>query len=408
MRRVSTGLPEGPGTQATPVPGGTRGFDALPYHRAVAHRVRMLEPASWASFAQAADADDGTGLDEALRRGAYRLDPAAHPHVAAAARRAAAALGVDVPVSTHQLEGGAGANAALLFTPGEAVVTFSGPLLDLLGPGELTAVLGHELAHHVLWRLDGAALLVADRLLDAVALDARTPPVWAETARRWSLATELAADRGALLACGDLRTAVAALVRTTTGLASADPDAFLAQARSVDPAAGAAPGRSHPETVLRAWALEAWSRSPDEGDEAVAAVLGTGLDLEALDLLDRERLETLTRRVVEAMLADPALATDAVLAHARQFFPDVAPTPGAAATFAVPASATDATRRYLAYVLLDLATVDPDLEDGGLRAALALAASTGLGAAVADAAARERLVPAATLDRLVAAAGGPA
>ena len=73
----------------------------------------------------------------------------------------------------------------------------------------------------------------------------------------------------------------------------------------------------------------------------------------------------------------------------------------------VPASATGATRRYLAYVLLDLATVDPDLEDAGLRTALALAASTGLGSAVADAVTREKLVPPATLARLVAAAGGP-
>ena len=368
------------------------------YHRDVAARLRALEPASWSAFARAAP--ERGDLDDRLARGAYRLDPGAHPDVAQAAARAAAALGVTVPVSAHQLEGGEGANAALLFVPDEAVVAFSGGLLGLLGPGELTAVLGHELAHHVLWTLDDGSYLVADRLLDALALDARTPAVWLETARRWALATELAADRGALLACGDLRTAVAALVRTTTGLASADPDAFLAQARRIDPGEGVRPGRSHPETVLRAWALEAWSRSPGEGDEAVALVLGSALDVEALDLVDRERLETLTRRAVEAMLAVPSVATDAVLAHARLFFPDVAVTPGAGATFAVPASASEATRRYLAYVLLDLATVDPDLEDGGLRAALALAASTGLGTAVKDAVAAEKLLPAATLERL--------
>ena len=377
--------------------------DVVAYHREVAARLRTLEPASWSAFAQAAARADRGDLDDRLVRGAYRLDPAAHPDVAAAAATAAAALGVTVPVSTHQLEGADGANAALLFVPDEAVVTFSGGLLGLLGPGELTAVLGHELAHHVLWTQDDGSYLVADRLLDALALDARTPALWLETARRWALATELAADRGALLACGDLRTAVAALVRTTTGLASADPDAFLAQARRVDPGEGVRPGRSHPETVLRAWALEAWSRAAGEGDEAVALVLGPGLDVEAPDLVDRERLETLTRRAVEAMLAVPSVATDAVLAHARLFFPDVAAAPGAGATFAVPSSATDATRRYLAYVLLDLATVDPDLEDGGLRAALALAASTGLGTAVRDAVAREKLLPAADLDRLAGA-----
>jgi hypothetical protein len=355
------------------------------YHRAVAEQLRRREPAAWAAVAEAArgnagDPADGPGaaLQNELLRSAYRLEPASHPQVQQATERACAVLGVRVPVTLWQLEGDPHPNATLLHRPGEAVIAFSGGLLPLLTQDELTAVVGHELSHHLLWSWQDGALLVADRLLDAVAADARTPAAYLETARRWGLATELAADRGGLRACGDLRVAVAALVKTATGLPSVDPDAFLAQAAAVDPADGVRPGRSHPETVLRVGALARWASDPADGDAALAALLGSGLDLDRLDLTERDQLEELTRHTVKAMLAAPGMAGEAVLAHARLFFPDLAAAPAAADTVPVPAQASEATRRYLCYVLLDLATVDPDLEDAGLAEARTVAAAAHL------------------------------
>jgi hypothetical protein len=275
----------------------------------------------------------------------------------------------------------------LLHTADEAVIALSGTLLDLLDDGELTAVLGHELAHRVLWTAQDGRFLVADRLLDALRHDPRTPTAYLETGRRWNLATELYADRGALLACAALPTAISALVKIGTGLAEVDAAAFLAQAEAADPASGSrAP--THPETVLRARALARWWSDED----ATATVLAPGLDLDALDLIDRERLERLTRELIEDALAVPTVRTDAVLAHAHQFFPGLEPavrtTPAA-----VPPQATEATRRYLAYVLLDLATVDPDLDDAGLTAVRSLADRVGLGPALAEAITREQLDP---------------
>ncbi len=82
-------------------------------------------------------------LEQALAvRTAYRLDPGAHPEVAAAGARAAAARGLDVTVTVYQLEaadnraGGSGpaGNAHLVHAPGEAAVVVSGGLLSLLAP----------------------------------------------------------------------------------------------------------------------------------------------------------------------------------------------------------------------------------------------------------------------------------
>jgi Zn-dependent protease with chaperone function len=211
----------------------------LAYHTEIAARLEALEPQGWAVFARAAGrpasvspvtaegdqvaaSDD---LEEQLLRHAYRMEPDAHPRVHAAARRAGEAIGITAPITIFQLEGADQANAALAYRPSEALIALSGNLLSLLGDDELVACFGHELAHHRLWGADASRLLVADRFLSALAVDAATPPYYLETGRRFDLATELYADRGSLLACGSLEVAISSLVKVATGLADVDPAA---------------------------------------------------------------------------------------------------------------------------------------------------------------------------------------
>ncbi len=394
------------------------GLRPLPYHLEIADRLAVREPNLWRAFGEAtsrlgepptpaaapASAPSGDAavapisitapdeLQEALLRSAYRLDPASHPAVHAAATRAASALGVTVPVVVYQFEGSDGANAELIFRPGEAIVAFSGNTLGLLHGDELTAAFGHELAHHLLWSTDGGRILTADRLLAGLTMDARTPPVYYETARRYDLATELYADRGARLACGDLGAAIRSLVKVATGLAEVDDVAYLAQAEAANPRSGSR-GQTHPETVLRAWVLARWDPggAADEAEAvaAVAALLQPALDLDHLDLIDADRLAGVTRTLVmESLAAGEWLRTEPVLGHARQFFPVEAGGTGAAVRFPdglavtpIPAGASTETQRYLAYVLLDLATVDPDHDDPALIELLAVARLAGLGPA---------------------------
>jgi peptidase M48-like protein len=391
----------------------------LAYHTEIAARLEALEPRGWAVFARAAGqpstptthAADGEeitladDLEAQLLRHAYRMEPDAHPRVHAAARRAGDALGVGIPITIYQLEGADQANAALAFRPGEALIALSGNLLALLGDEELVACFGHELAHHRLWSGDGSRLLVADRFLMALGLDAATPPSYLETGRRFDLATELYADRGSLLACGSLEVAISSLVKVATGLSDVDPAAYLRQAREAHPERGTE-GATHPETVLRAWALERWADG--DGDEAVRVLLAPGLDIERLDLVDRELLESLTRRLVMDAVAPAWMQTGDVTSHARQFLVDVRTSYGWAGTrlasadvrdapaipvdARVPAEASMETRRFLAYVLLDLATVDPDLGDESLIECLAVAREAGIDAAFEEVA-RKELAP---------------
>jgi hypothetical protein len=119
------------------------------------------------------------------------------------------------------------------------------------------------------------------------------------------------------------------------------------------------------------------------------------------------------------VLADPWWRTEAVVTHARQYFPDLDPfpggappawgTPAAGAARVVPGSATPATLRYLAYVLLDAVTADPDLDDEAATGrALAIAHRIGLGAAFEEVARAELTHSAGTWRKLAGAVVPPA
>ncbi len=173
----------------------TNALAPLPYHLAIAARLESLEPRGWGVFATAVRQEpgtaagdptsetdlDGDGLEQQLLRHAYRMEAASHPRVHAAASRAAEALDLTVPVSIYQLESMEGANAALAFRRDEAVIALSGNLLALLTDEELVACFGHELAHHRLWTAEAGRVLVADRFLGALTIDAATPPYYLET-----------------------------------------------------------------------------------------------------------------------------------------------------------------------------------------------------------------------------------
>jgi hypothetical protein len=352
-------------------------LSALAYQQSVLAVVRRVDERAWTALL-------GGPADDVPLRNAYKLEPSGHPEVHEAARRAAAALEVPGEIDFYQVNGEP--NASYLHQAGRAVIVFQGALLDRLTVDELTAVIGHELAHRLLWQAEDGGFLAVDRLLDAAAGDARTPSQYLETHRRWSLATELFADRGALTACGDLSTAVRALLKLETGLSTVDPEAYLRQAESLDLSSGSR-GTTHPESVGRAWALKNWQAGED-----VEALITGPLDVDAPDLLDAVLLRELSRDF--AALVSQTLRTDAVATAAAGFADPPGPlgVPGGAVRFDEPLAIRPvdgaplprprpmaaATLRYLSYLLLDLATADPELGEDGLVASLALARRVGL------------------------------
>ena len=352
--------------------GVLRQLTPLPYHSAVTTILESEHPKAFEALRSGPIGGDD--LDQALLRSTYRLDPTSHPEAHAQLARAAEALGVTVPVELYAGESGDKPNAELVFVPDRAIVVLTGGLSDLLADDELCAVMGHELSHHVLWTSEGGRHLVASRLLEASETDARTSGEYLETARRFRLATELYADRGALLATGLVEPAVGGLLKLATGMKQVDPGAYLRQAAEVDLTSGSA-GQTHPENVLRSWALQQWHAHGDDAEEAVAAAIGPPLDLAALDLLGQDALRDLTRELAHQAMQVEELRSPEAMELAERYGAEVpsGPTPLAELPREDLGALPPDTRRYLCAVLADLATSDPDAPRSALAAAVAVA-----------------------------------
>jgi len=319
---------------------------------------------AWASSASVRGAAAEELRAEMLKTN-YRLDAQGHPELVAQCALVAERMEVTAPVTMYQSTAGAGMNACLCFFPGEVHIVFSGPILATLKEQELSAVLAHELAHYRLWEIENGDFLVADRLLSAAANDSRAAWSHAQTARRFQLYTEIYADRGACVGCGELDAAVAALVKTETGLAQVSGASYLRQAEEIfSREAATAKGIDHPETFIRARALQLWREGDEELDSWLAATIEGPLTIDSLDLIGQGKLTALTRRFLGALLRPKWFQTAAVLAHAKSFFTDFAPAREADDALVSELVGLDGpTREYFCYLMLDFAVVDRELND---------------------------------------------
>jgi hypothetical protein len=135
----------------------------------------------------------------------------------------------------------------------------------------------------------------------------------------------------------------------------------------------AAEGISHPETFIRARALELWQTQPESSAAAIARMIEGAIELNELDLAGQRRVTEATRQLLTRLLQPMWFQTPAVLGHARLFFADFQPGPtDTAALDSVLKQGGASMREYFCYVLLDFAKADPDLDDMPLVAALEL------------------------------------
>jgi hypothetical protein len=132
------------------------------------------------------------------------------------------------------------------------------------------------------------------------------------------------------------------------------------------------------------------------------------LDITALDVLGQAALQDVTKALIDVMALPKGNRTDAVMAHARQFFLDYRWPDGPGAEAAALPDMTSQTLDYLGYVLLDLAHCDQERADDLLVAALGVARRHGLDAAFRKIARKELKKTVDELARLErqAAAGG--
>ena len=370
------------------------------FHRRLRDALQAQEPGLfrwYSSDAYEIERVDRLRLE--LLRTSYRLSPESHERPHRLAREAAQKIGVEVPIVLYQLNQGEHANAGLCFAKGEAHVVLFGPLLSSLDDAELTALLGHELAHHRLFTVEDGTFRVAAELIEASAAHAGSGAAFIEAAlrnRRW---TEIFADRGAALAAGGIEPGIACLVKVGTGLAQVSAKDYLAQAREVVARLAereTEKGDTHPENAVRAIALELWQAKGEAADDEIATMVEGVITLETLDIVQQIDLSDRTRKLLDRVLAPAWMRTEATLARARRFFPDYEWS----LPHAVEPAPPGALDEYFAYVLLDFAVVDSSLGEVALAQSLTTAAELGLRDAIVALARKELKSTAGTLSQL--------
>jgi len=347
----------------------------LPFHDALRGALRDLEPGLWSWYAS-----DGFGKKYAddvrleLLRSTYRMPREQHALVYDIVDEIREAFGISAPATLYQAQEDGPMNAGLVFVPGELHVVFRGPIQAKLTEPELRALLGHELAHHKLWMDRDGEYRITGTLIDETAARGGSPS-HVHSALRFRLWTEIYADRAGLLACDDLAAAVACLVKVGTGLDRVDGAAYLEQAAEAIGAKDTkSEGHTHPASFILASALKSWVSGGDFAE--IERLVEGPVEIDGLDLVQQRALTQTTRRLVDAILAPPLLRTDATLAHARRFFPDYAPT--AAGESLDLTGATESVAEYVAYVLLDFAMTDHEIEDVALAHVAALSKTLGI------------------------------
>ncbi len=369
----------------TCVNGGNAGLVPPVYLESLAGLLESAEREAWDWIA-----GDLAGPEHAERvrleilKSTFRIDRDTKPGLYETAALAASRLGLAARATFYQVQQSTGMNAGLFFIPGEIHVAFSGPVLEKLGGAETAALIGHEAGHFMLLEGWGRRYRVLEDVMAALAADPGRRPVHDESLRLMRLHTEAFCDRASLIACGgDLAAAVGSIVKIETGVADVPAESYLRQIDEIfdrdDPGSR---GQSHPEAFIRARALSLWAAGAPGAEEQIRRMIEGTPAIGRMSLPGQMEMVRHTRAVVDALLSEKWMRSETALAHARMFFDGYAPPAAAPDLGAVKAALSpwdEDTARYFAYVLLDFAACDREIEEPALAASILASRALGMG-----------------------------
>lgn len=351
----------------------------LDFHKDLVDHLERFEPEIWQWFSSdklTEQAFDDSRLE--LLKNAIRLDADIHPTLFETAAKVAEQLEIDKPISLYQGTGQQ-RNAALFYTPNELNILFEGETLEILSDIELQCLLGHEMAHYLHKTRENSRYFTADRMLEWICGEHGCHSAYVRSLWLSRLYQEIFADRVGLSVCNDRDTAISVLIKVGSGLKEFSVDRYLEQAKEAMEMnqRDGAKGYSHPETYIRAIALDEWSKDPEKSNANLRELVEGSTRLERLDLLGQLKLNDLTQELLGNFLQEEWASADDIQAHAKAYFPDFEP-PLSPTEMLNLAQQSDDVKDYFASVLLDFAAADPDLEDEPLLSALRFADEHGL------------------------------
>jgi hypothetical protein len=349
----------------------------LPFHKELVRCLRELEPDTWEWFEKRQDDEvEREAIRLELLKHSVRLDRADEPDLYQWVDLARERLGFDQQVVLYRAQNYEQLNCSVVGLGDAAHLVFYGPIEEQLEPDEFLAVIGHELGHAELWRGESGAFLIAEQILDAWAQEPQASGSWLETLRLHRLYAEIFCDRAGYRASQDLPATVGSLVKLETGAKSIRPLSYLKQAEEIlSSGSQASRGESHPETYLRALALQWWTEdASDEVDRRLEKLIEGVGELTSLSVSQQPQWQQWTRGVLVHLL-DPAWRkTDLTQAHARLFFDTEIPPIRSAAPLSdldvQIQSASESMLDYACYLLLDFVSCDRQIQEVAMAQSL--------------------------------------
>jgi len=365
--------------------------EPLPYHVKIRDYFKR-QSGIWSFFSAARQREEQLAVFKTeLLKNTYQFHSDSDPLLYKKIHIACEKLGLSgLPVTAYQAVHEPEPNASIACLPNEAHIVFSGNLLQLLNEEELLALIAHELGHMKLNALLNGELETSDRIITAIANSPDSQAAHYETARLFRLYTEIYCDREAYGVLGDATPVITMLLKMATGLSVVHAENYIRQAEEIfssgQPIQSAT--LTHPENFIRTRALRLWETAGVSAgggaEEAIRQMIEGIMDLDRLDVLGQKTLSELTEELLAYYLHPEWFRTEPVKSLAAQYFPKFSWEKierseggvGGVKTFLD--GAHGSIREYFAYVLLDFALADPDLEDVPAGYALQLAETCGL------------------------------
>lgn len=321
-------------------------------------------------------------LKKELLKNTYRLMPADHSALYADVADICTQLNIDAKVTLYQANNSTQLNASISILEQDAHIVFSGPVLSLLSPEELKCLLAHELSHYLFYKTENEAFDTTNRIVLSLANDVDSEDSIIEAARIFLLYMELFCDAGSLMVCKNPLDVIRVLVKMETGLSTVNAESYLRQALdiiNVDDESTL--NHSHPESYIRSLAIKWRHEGIDDYFERLEKLIIGKLNIDRLDIFQQQDLHDWTRELLLLILKPNWMATSSTLTLAQQYFQDFnrKQTGKTLSDFQKKMESVETNvKSYFAYVLLDFARVDREMENLPLGYTLEIAEMIGL------------------------------